>query len=1084
MEHASKSFVRIIGIILIAIVFAFPFSTSAAALTTVKDAIDVPTTGSASNHDISFRTPTGVDAPTDTMTVSFGSFSLSSIVAGDIGMTYGATGVENTATIAGAPGVGVWGAVIAGSTLTLTAPTDAAPGLISPNAFIHILIGTNVSGGTHQIVNPSPAGQVQVSIAGAFGDTGAFGTAIVDSNVVTVTASYSATTPGGHHGDTSPPFIYNVQATSTSNTSERITWLTDENANSAVSYGQGAIASGTVNGSAYVISHAIDITGLIACQTYNYQIRSSDVYGNEGVSIVYTFQTPCDHTPPVITNPHAENITDGSVLIIWSTNEPATSIVEYGTTPAYGATGTVDGLVTSHAVPIAGLAPDTTYHYRVISTDASGNTSVTEDLTFTTGPDVTPPTNVSLIATPGDTIITLTWNHPPEADTAGVRIVRRTDRIPTGPNDGIVIYDGNGTNMVDTGLTNGVTYYYGAFAYDTHGNYSSGAIASAVPNGPIIPPVHPPTSTPPTYPPTTTPPTYPPTYPPIGPATTTPPVQPQTPTPGATIEFTLYGAGGHLPLGTDADGRIGVRGNASITIRVPRNAMNGTATNVIAFVGVFAFQLAYDPPLDAYATTFSVSPGQAYSIKVQAVFTDGRIARKDGVIMAYGDGHVVERPIFGIGTIPVPGASILLYREMLGTWVPWNGAEYGEQNPKLTDSAGGFVFEVPSGNYYAEVSKDGFETFKTDPIYVDTNIFHPFIQLIRLPQIVPTKQMGIIETITQQAKYFFDSMAYRIKKLEEFLQGKAVQDVNERIFGPAIVAIALANLAPSAFQLLSLLQYLFTQPILLFRRRRKRAYGVVYNSLTKLPIDLAIVRLLDATSHRVVQTCITDKQGRYFFHVPNGTYLLEVVKPEYEYPSKFIQGKNEDAGYSDLHSGGIIELKEDAIIALNVPIDPIARTQTPRRIRFTRIGKTIRHTIGFSGVIVSIICFAISPTIPMALFVLMQIAIYRMFKRLVIPMPAKKWGTIIDVDTSEPVSRAVVRLYDTDTDQIVAVKVTNRTGSYGFLVGKNVYRMTVEAENYHPEEATFDFRKSTDLVVRKQVGLKRTDSLSTLYTHK
>lgn len=83
----------------------------------------------------------------------------------------------------------------------------------------------------------------------------------------------------------------------------------------------------------------------------------------------------------------SSNITDSGAVITWSTNEPATSQVEYGTTTTYGLSTTLDStLVTSHRVALTGLAASTTYHYRVKSTDAAGNTAVSDDNTFTTTP--------------------------------------------------------------------------------------------------------------------------------------------------------------------------------------------------------------------------------------------------------------------------------------------------------------------------------------------------------------------------------------------------------------------------------------------------------------------------------------------------------------------------------------------------------------------------------------------------------------------------------------------------------------------------------------------------------------------------
>jgi len=93
-----------------------------------------------------------------------------------------------------------------------------------------------------------------------------------------------------------------------------------------------------------------------------------------------------DVTPPVITaGPFVSSVTADSASIRWQTDEPATSIVEYGLTTGYGFSARRDEKVTSHLVALAGLTPATTYHYRVGSVDNAGNgPTYSGDGTFTT----------------------------------------------------------------------------------------------------------------------------------------------------------------------------------------------------------------------------------------------------------------------------------------------------------------------------------------------------------------------------------------------------------------------------------------------------------------------------------------------------------------------------------------------------------------------------------------------------------------------------------------------------------------------------------------------------------------------------
>ncbi|MGM0588037.1 MAG: lamin tail domain-containing protein [Bacteroidota bacterium] len=91
-----------------------------------------------------------------------------------------------------------------------------------------------------------------------------------------------------------------------------------------------------------------------------------------------------DTTPPVFSSVQATNISSSSVTITWSTDEPADSRVDFGTTTSYGQFVTDGNMVTSHSMTLNNLTAETTYHYRVTSVDGSGNSGSSTDYTFTT----------------------------------------------------------------------------------------------------------------------------------------------------------------------------------------------------------------------------------------------------------------------------------------------------------------------------------------------------------------------------------------------------------------------------------------------------------------------------------------------------------------------------------------------------------------------------------------------------------------------------------------------------------------------------------------------------------------------------
>jgi hypothetical protein len=149
-------------------------------------------------------------------------------------------------------------------------------------------------------------------------------------------------------------------------------------------------------------------------QTGQYQFRYllqngyTDVVRSNAVSVASSGVTP------TISAVLSSNVTASGATITWTTNEPTTSQVAYGPTTSYGSvTAANTTLVTTHSVPLSGLAAGTPYHYQVTSTDASANIAVSGDYTFTTAASGA---GYTLTATPSTVSvgasITVAWTAP------------------------------------------------------------------------------------------------------------------------------------------------------------------------------------------------------------------------------------------------------------------------------------------------------------------------------------------------------------------------------------------------------------------------------------------------------------------------------------------------------------------------------------------------------------------------------------------------------------------------------------------------------------------------------------------------
>ena len=136
-----------------------------------------------------------------------------------------------------------------------------------------------------------------------------------------------------------------------------------------------------------------------------------------------------------------------------------------------------------HLGPTAGV----TYYYSAFAHDAAPNYATKADASTIPTADTSAPGPVTTFAaSPGDTQVSLTWHNPSDGDFAGAMIRYKTNGYPTSTTDGTLAVDKSGSagandEYTHSGLTNGIPYYYSAFAHDSASNYATKADAIATP---------------------------------------------------------------------------------------------------------------------------------------------------------------------------------------------------------------------------------------------------------------------------------------------------------------------------------------------------------------------------------------------------------------------------------------------------------------------------------------------------------------------------------------------------------------------------------------------------------------------------
>ncbi len=251
-------------------------------------------------------------------------------------------------------------------------------------------------------------------------------------------------------GDTLPPVIVEGPFVVIRDVLAVVRFVTDVDTRATVFFGTRGGTYGTVDefripdktadGSGRLSQkHAITISGLQPGATYDYGVlveatnlrttsfepnlgsgkRSGVLQPPGGAGSFTTSNQPDTQFPIILAGPSVASKTHETAIIEWTTDEPTSADVRFGTETLDGAEAS--GInATQHKIVLSNLAPGQTYSYVVGSTDASGNGATESAMAvFTTDPDVdlTAPAIVDAphVTYSNDEVVTLQWTTDEEA---------------------------------------------------------------------------------------------------------------------------------------------------------------------------------------------------------------------------------------------------------------------------------------------------------------------------------------------------------------------------------------------------------------------------------------------------------------------------------------------------------------------------------------------------------------------------------------------------------------------------------------------------------------------------------------------
>lgn len=198
-----------------------------------------------------------------------------------------------------------------------------------------------------------------------------------------------------------------------------------------------------------------------------------------------------DTTAPVLSSIVATPSYQGAV-VTWTTNEPASSKLYYGTQNPLNlnvAPSLSSGsLKTSHSLNVTGLAATTTYYYVIESKDAKGNKVLSSQQSFVTSSalDATAPSISAIGISAGTSTATITWTTNESSrskiyygTTTPLNIAAALTKV-----DSALV---TSHTLLVTGLTPSTTHYFKVESVDAAGNTATSSETSFATSA--VPPV-------------------------------------------------------------------------------------------------------------------------------------------------------------------------------------------------------------------------------------------------------------------------------------------------------------------------------------------------------------------------------------------------------------------------------------------------------------------------------------------------------------------------------------------------------------------------------------------------------------------
>jgi hypothetical protein len=266
-------------------------------------------------------------------------------------------------------------------------------------------------------------------------------------------------------------------------------------------------------------------------------------------------------------------------------------------------------------------------------------------------------------------------------------------------------------------------------------------------------------------------------------------------------------------------------------------------------------------------------------------------------------------------------------------------------------------------------------------------------------------------------------------------------------------AVILTTNVTSVYDLYLLLLKLIGLVTGLFRKKRSEPWGVVYDSVTKRPLDPAYVIAQIQGGTQSKGEAITDLDGRYGFLLNPGEYHIVANKTHYKFPSDKLKGVARDELYENLYYGDPFQVREGGVVQYNIPLDPIEFdwnefTKNQDKVfqvysKQQNIRRWLFNITFYFGFLFSTATVIFTPT-PLNIGVVgiyVTILAFQIFWR-----STHKVTRVMNKTTGKTLPFALIKVWYPGLNTIAKKVVTDELGRFYFLVPPGSYYVTIEAK--------------------------------------